>query len=114
MRDARLRPESREVDDRDGGHLRARARGGRQRDERMERPRDRPARSDRWVDVVEQLAAVCREERAQLRGVKRRATADPDEAVEPVARCCRCFRNRILARLADEAVEEHGLNTRLT
>ena len=41
-------------------------------------------RADRRVDVVEQLSLVRREERAELRGVERRAAADADEAVEAV------------------------------
>ena len=44
------------------------------------------AATDRGVDVVEQLAGVRREERAQLRGVERGAAADPDEAVVPLPR----------------------------
>ena len=46
-------------------------------------PGHRACRADRGVDVVEQLAAVGREERAELRRVERGAAADPDEAVEP-------------------------------
>ena len=113
VRDAGLRPEAGEVDDRDRRDLGARAGGRGQRDEREDRPGHRRAAADRGVDVVEQLAAVGREERAELRRVERGAAADADEAVEALPRRLARLRDGALARLAGDAVVDGRLDAGL-
>ena len=110
LRDARLRPEPGEVDDRDRRHLGARARCRRQRDDRKDGPGHRSACADRRVHVVEQVSLVGREERAQLRSVERGATSDPDEAVEASARRRDRLLHGRLAGLADDAVVDDRLD----
>ena len=81
------------------------------RDDRQDRPGHRASCADRRVHVVEQLAAVGREERAELRRVERGAAADPDEAVEAVARGFRSLRDGRLVRLTDDPVVDHRLDS---
>ena len=76
------------------------------------------AAADRGVDVVEQLATVGREERAELRRVERGAAADAEEAVVALPRRRAGLRDRGLARLTGDAVvdgrlDAHGLERRL-
>ena len=108
--DARLRPEAGKVDDRDRRDLGPRAGRRRQRDDRQDGPRHGSSRADRGVDVVEQLAAVGCEERAQFCRVERGAAADPDEAVEPSARGLYGLLHGRLVRLPCDAVVDDRLD----
>ena len=111
MRDARLRPETGEVDDGHRRHLGSRAGCRRQGDDREDGSRHRAPRTDRGVHVVEQLAAVSREERAELRRVEGGAAADADESVEACARGFRRLLHGRLVRLPGDAVVDHRLDT---
>ena len=118
MRDAGLRPEAGKVDDGHGRDLRPCPGGRRQRDDGQDRAGHGGAAADRGVDVVEQLAAVGREERAELRRVERRAAADAEEAVVALPRRRTGLGDRDLARLTGDAVvdgrfDAHGLERRL-
>ena len=71
-----------QIEDADAGRLAARARGGRNGDQRLERPGDRQALADRRVDVVEKIGRrIRRVEIGRLGGVDRAAAADGDERV---------------------------------
>ena len=111
VRDAGLRPEAREVDDRDRRDLGSRAaRSSAAATNGSSGPGTCLPRPIGGVDVVEQLALVRREERAELRRVERRAAADPDEAVEAVARRLDGLAHGALARLAGDAVVDDRLD----
>src|SRR5262249_7146049 len=60
-----------------------------------------------------QLAVVRGEERAQLRRVERRAAADPDDAVEALPGMLDRGGDRLLVRLASDAVVQRRLDAGL-
>ena len=101
----------REVEHGDGGRLRAGARRGRDRQQRLERPRRLLAPADRRVDVVHDRRRVGRDQVGDLGGVEARAAADPDEAVEvAVDREVGRLLQRLRGRLDARAVEDDGLD----
>ena len=73
---------STQIEDRHAGRFAAGAGGGRNGDQRLERPGHRLAPADRRVDVVEEVGRIRRVQIGRLGRVDRAAAADGDERVE--------------------------------
>jgi hypothetical protein len=82
VRDSRLGVHFDQVEDRHAGCLTSRASGGRDRDQRFQGPRNRPASADRGVDVLEKIGRVGGIEVGGLGRVDGAATADGDNRVK--------------------------------
>ena len=101
-----------DVEDRDRRALRAGARRGRDRDERLQRALGRTAATNRAVDVIEQVTVVRRQQVHDLGGVDRRAAADGHDHVDPAggAGGVHGLAHRGVRRLHPDAVEHVGVD----